>query len=482
MASRDSLDARPLRARDVPAWDDESGVVVVGSGCAGVSAALGALEAGAEVLVLEAAGGLGGTSIVSSGQLYLGGGTRVQRACGFEDTPEEMFEYLMASCGPAPDAALVAPFCEQSVDHFEWLVARGVPFKNSFFDGAHEPPGDEGLTYSGSEHLHPYRDLAKPAPRGHSPQVAGPKGRLLMSTLLASARTAGQREVINAACQSLVLESDGRVAGVAARIDGNLRYIRARSGVVLASGGFIFDDDMLSRYAPRAAKCLKLGAGRDDGSGIRMGMAAGAETIRMEAVDITLTLFPPTPIRPGIIFDRRGARCINEAAYAGSLGEECLLRQDGRLFLLLDDETLTDPAFCDGRYLAVGNSIQEIEAELSLPASSLELTLRLYNGYAEAGLDPMFHKDAEYLVPLASPPYVVVDLSAEAVHYAALTLGGFQIDPAGKVLQHGGEALPGLFAAGRTTSAIAKQGYSSGISLADASFFGRRAGRAAARG
>ena len=84
--------------RDIPRWDEEVDVVVIGLGAAGAAAALGAASAGAETLVLERASGGGGTSAMSGGVLYLGGGTALQKACGFEDSPEEMFKYLMKSC------------------------------------------------------------------------------------------------------------------------------------------------------------------------------------------------------------------------------------------------------------------------------------------------------------------------------------------------------------------------------------------------
>jgi 3-oxo-5alpha-steroid 4-dehydrogenase len=87
-----------------PRWDAEVDVVVVGVGAAGVCAAIEAAQAGASVLALERAGGPGGTTAVSDGMIYLGGGTALQRACGFEDSIEEMQKYLMAACGPEPDA------------------------------------------------------------------------------------------------------------------------------------------------------------------------------------------------------------------------------------------------------------------------------------------------------------------------------------------------------------------------------------------
>src|SRR5512134_3411963 len=131
-----------LRAlSEISRFDEEADVVVVGLGCAGAAAALEAASKGARTLVLERASGGGGTSALSGGVLYLGGGTRLQRACGFEDSPEEMFKYLMASVGKAPDEAKIRAYCEESVAHYDWICAQGVPFKETFYYGCSgEPP------------------------------------------------------------------------------------------------------------------------------------------------------------------------------------------------------------------------------------------------------------------------------------------------------------------------------------------------------
>ncbi|MFK7898185.1 MAG: FAD-dependent oxidoreductase, partial [Myxococcota bacterium] len=105
--------------RDVPAWDAETDVLVVGFGCAGACAAIEASAAGGDVLVVDRAGGAGGTSINSGGFLYLGGGTALQKALGYADSAENMFNYMMAACGPEPDAALIQPYCEESASHFD---------------------------------------------------------------------------------------------------------------------------------------------------------------------------------------------------------------------------------------------------------------------------------------------------------------------------------------------------------------------------
>ena len=126
------LPTQPRPLASVSEWHDEADVVVVGYGGAGVCAALEAARAGASVLALERAGGGGGTTAMSTAHIYMGGGTRVQQAVGIDDTTEDMFEFLMASADE-PDEEKVRVFCERSLEHFGWLVAQGVPFKDSIW-------------------------------------------------------------------------------------------------------------------------------------------------------------------------------------------------------------------------------------------------------------------------------------------------------------------------------------------------------------
>ena len=85
-----------------------------------------------------------------------------------------MFKYLMAACGESPDEAKMRLYCDGSVEHYEWLVAQGVPFKPVYYHGVSgEPPTDDGLVWSGSERVHPFCDIAVPAPRGHVRPDAG---------------------------------------------------------------------------------------------------------------------------------------------------------------------------------------------------------------------------------------------------------------------------------------------------------------------
>jgi len=470
---------RPLR--EVPAWDDEADVVVVGLGAAGACAALEASSAGADTLILERASGGGGTSALSTGQIYLGGGTPIQEKCGFEDSPDEMYAYLMASCGPGADEPKIRLFCDDCVEHFHWLVAQGVPFKKSFYGDGSYTPTDDCLSYSGSELAHPYRDIATPAPRGHTVQQETIEaGAILMRRLLDSVKRSAARTQVDTLCETLVLDEERRVVGAVAQVEGKLRHFRARQAVILTAGGFINNTEMVERYAPLLRKCkMRLGCDGDDGRGIRMGMGAGADVIRMDTASIVLPFTVPKSQIQGVMVNRQWQRFINEDAYQTVVGEAALHGQAGQVYLIVDDAIYEKP-FPPTEIAAVGETFEELERELGFAEGSLQSTLELYNRGAQRGEDPVFHKAPAHLVPLVQPPFAALDYSTETAIWAVFTMGGLRTTPDGAVLTPDGEVVSGLFAAGRTTSGLAAQGYSSGLSLADGTFFGRRAGRAAA--
>ena len=167
---------QPRQASDVEHWHMETDVAIAGFGGAGGCAAIEAADAGAEVIIFEQASAGGGSTALSSAEIYMGGsgGARVQRACGFEDSTEDMFTYMMMCAGPQADEAKIRNYCENSVGHFNWLCGLGVPFKDSF----HQTRAimcltDDGLLYTGSENAYPFSERAKPAARGHNLYMEG---------------------------------------------------------------------------------------------------------------------------------------------------------------------------------------------------------------------------------------------------------------------------------------------------------------------
>ncbi|MDN3481696.1 FAD-dependent oxidoreductase [Arthrobacter sp. APC 3897] len=481
--------SRPVDSRSITGYDHETDVLVIGYGCAGAAAALEARSQGAEVIILERAGGAGGSSALSGGEIYLGGGTPIQQACGFTDSAGEMEAYLLAALGPHADAGKVRAYCRGSVDHYEWLTRQGVPFKPSFWESpSWVPPTDDGLMWLG-ENAEPFAGLAKPAPRGHRVTAEGFGGKVLMDRLVGAVNAAGAGVHTDTYATRLILE-DSKVAGVTARRFGKTLTYRARRGVILTTGGFADNPGMVAQHAPLLTGWGVTSDGGDDGHGIEMAQAAGAGIQNMAAAQVGISLVPGLAVR-GMLVNAAGQRFINEDQYPGLLGQAALFRQDLRVWIILD-ETAFEEVPEDERWGVlphlVAETPEELEQEIGMPEGALSVAVAEYNRHAARGEDPYFHKNKRWLRPLEAP-FAAIDVSrgmsspelgASRGGAKVFTLGGLRTDTNGTVLDVSGFPVPGLYAAGRATSGLHGQGYISGTSLGDGTFFGRRAGAAAA--
>lgn len=471
-------------ASGISDWVDEADAVIVGLGCAGVCAAIEAREAGADVLVLERASGGGGVTAMAAGHLYLGGGTRVQKAVGVEDDVEDMITYLVMNT-PEPDEEKIRLYCEQSVEHFDWLVAHGVPFKDTMYQGKHVMQmTDECLIWSGNEEVHPFREKARPAPRGHKvAQVGEGGGAKMMECLIAKAESLGVRIVYDAHVYELIREGD-RIVGVSYRVFGEEQgSVRARQGVILAAGQFTQNEELLARHVP---ELLVEGYTRqftpyDDGAGHQLGEIAGGVLKHMEGALVTSPFYPPESHLKGILVNKNGQRFVAEDSYHSRSSLMATQQPDRVAYLILDDATYAPepPSWGAAPLVDAWETVEEMEKGLGMPPGSLQETLRSYNEHAEKGEDPEFHKSRKWLQPLTNPPYAALDVSLGQATYTAFTLGGLDVSIDGEVLDAEGEAVPGLYAVGGCASNIAQDGtgYSSGTCIGESTFFGRRAGR-----
>jgi len=482
-ASRtDTAPIRPLSAAAVARWDREHDVVVVGHGGAGASAAIEAARGGADTVVLERMTLGGGTTASSTGVIYFGGGTRIQRACGFGDSVEEMQKFVRLAAGTDADEEKVRLFCEGSVEHFEWISALGVEFKETFVaEKTTHPFEDDCLFYSGNELAYPFASQAVPAPRGHKPARPGEAGGFLMQCLLRATAEAGATVVNDCHVERLIQDTEGRVVGAVVHHEGAPLHVRAHRGVILCAGGFIMNAPMVTEHAPHLHACrYKLGTPGDDGAGIRMGMGAGGHVINMHEGLILNAYYPPASHLMGVLVDAQGERFINEDAYLGRTSDAMLTRADGRAWLIVDD-TMIGPTQAGHRMAAVEGSFEDLERALGMPDGALVQTLETYNRFAARAEDPAFHKASAYLRPL-TPPCAALDCTTSNSIYGVLTLGGLAVRATGEVMTAGGKVVPGLYAAGRTAAGLPLEGrtYASGLSIGDATFFGRLAGRSAA--
>jgi len=478
---------RPVPAETIESWDFETDVAVIGFGAAGACAAIEAASAGARVMLFERGSGSGGASALSGGEIYIGGngGTDAQRAVGFEDATEDFAAYLKAAGGPCADEAKCDLYARESLAHYQWLKAQGVPYRGNYLPGKHiEPADDSTLIWSGSEAAHPFVSIAKPAPRGHViAHVGWGGGRPLVDILERRARDLGVEVVSDARAVALVQGQDQRVVGVVVRIDNVNRFVKAEKGVILCTGGFAFNEEMRRRYCPETFKISSPIGDQDDGVGIELGVGAGGDAIHMEQFFTTCPWTMPEPQAYGVFVNQAGQRFINEDCYHGRVSR-CAVDQLGdRVYLLLDIAHFDQPLEMAGLTVAgTGETWEEVEGELGMAPGTLSATMAFYNEHAREGNDPLFHKRPPILTPLDKAPFVALELNFETSYFSFFTLGGLRTSPRGEVLDRAGRAIAGLYAAGRCTSGLPAwgHGYSSGLSLADCTFFGRQAGRSAA--
>lgn len=524
-----------------PPWDAEVDVVVVGFGGAGASAALEAAANGATVMALDRFHG-GGATASSGAIIYAGGGTSYQRAVGYEDTPEEMVRYLEQEVGDAVTSATVRKFCEGSREMIRWLEEQGVPLEASLcpFKTSY-PTDDYYLYFSGNELAAPFRSGAKPAPRGHRAKGRGTSGRMLTRALI---RAASDRQVqvrTQTEVKRLIRSEDGRVIGLYSRsipqgslwavLHGRLSrlnakaviyapplakalttllrrlaarrsvayHVRARRGVILAAGGFIFNREMVGRHGPIFLRCMPLGTIGDDGAGIRLGESVGAATAFMDRISAWRFYVPPEALMRGVLVNRAGERICNEDLYGATVGKH-IVAHGGTAHLILDHETyrlarrqlgsqatywqkLTmAPMLMTGRKR--GPSLERLAEKAGIAKNGLVATMTAYNARAASGEPDLLGKVGTWFVPQTAPPFYALDCSLDAflgVPVAAMTLGGLVVDEeTGLVKRHDGSIIEGLYAAGRNAVGLCSNGYVSGLSIADCVFSGRRAGGHAA--
>ena len=477
--------SRPCPVSEVPRWDIEADVLVVGFGAAGASAAIEAAESGASVVLFEVASGSGGTSAMAGGDIYLGGngGTTAQRANGFVDETEDFFRYMMMAGGPDADEARVRMYAEGALDHHEWLKKQGVPYRDTYIPGKPVMPGTgDCLILSGSEFAWPFKEKAKPCPRGHLPEATGETGGFfLLDALTNRVNALGIDVHFDTRGQTLITDERGDVCGLVIESSRETKYARARGGVILCAGGFALNEEMLRQYAPLRKRLADdgLSGGYDDGSGIRMGLSVGGAAIHMDELFLTLPFYPPESHVKGMLINDKGSRFINEDAYNGRVAHFIASQIGDKFYLLVDDDLFERPSeYSKIEIASVGETWKEVEADLGFPEGTLVSSVEVYNRHAAKGEDPLFHKDAAWMKPLTQPPFAALSCHLGEAYYPFFTLGGLSVNPTGEVLTTDGNPIPGLYAAGRTACGLPRwgKGYSSGMSLGDCTFFGRKAG------
>ena len=275
---------------------------------------------------------------------------------------------------------------------------------------------------------------------------------------------------------------------------------RARKGVILCAGGFIFNKKLVQKHNAIYGECLPLGTYGDDGSGIRLGESVGGVTAHMECMTAWRFYVPPEALMQGVLVNKQGQRICSEDLYGAKQGDY-IVAGGGNAYLIFDTNTYKEAVSTLWSQCAAfqkltmipmlritrkkAGSLAKLAQKIKVPAQALEETMSNYNAIAASDQPDPMGKIQKRFVPQGTPPFYALDNSIKSksgIPTAAMTLGGLVVDQqTGQVLRQDGSPIEGLYSAGRNAVGLCSNGYfASGVSIADCVFAGRRAGQHAA--
>ena len=438
----------------------ETDIVIVGAGGAGMTAAINATQAGKKVILLEKMPYAGGNTTKATGGMNAAE-THYQKEQGIEDTVEQFVEDTMKGGHDINDRSLVTVMAEYSAKAIEWLDSIGAPLPKVSFSG--------GATNK----------------RIHSPEDGSGVGAYLVTSFLKTMDEMGVEVMYDTKATSL-MTLDGTVVGVMAESDSANYTIHAKA-VILATGGFGNNEDLVVHYKPDLKGTVTTSAPGVTGDGIMMAEAVGADLVDIDQIQLHPTVEQSTSmlITEGvrgdgaILVNQEGKRFINELLTRDvvSAGE---LAQPGSYAYIIFDQHLRDGLKAVEKYVSTGitvqgDTIEELAEQLDIDPATLADTLQKWNQYVADQKDPDFDRTTGMDADLSQAPYYAIKI-APGIHH---TMGGVKIDTSARVIDVNGNPIPGLFAAGEVTGGVHGGNRIGGNAVADIVVFGNIASQSA---
>ena len=515
-----AMPTRPALAADDIRWDREADVVVIGAGAGGLPASIAAREKGASVIVVEANFDIGGRAMMSFGGLYLGGGNRLQKAMGSQDTPDLVFADWTRSdmnMGRFNDRELVRTYADNTLELFDWLENHGVKWE-----------GYRGAPDRLDRNRSRLNVVAWPN------EVTNPsRGSGFVRPLAETARRMGVEILLRHRMTKIHREQplSGRVTGISAiEVDdsfqptGRAVNIRARKGVIVASGGCadnpqfrtMFDVRLTEEYQAENGAWSKRSA---DGeiAAMEIGASLGATACQTTQDDNLLTkgrigakfngtattIYPTSPhffraravglrvndYQNVILVKENGLRFFTETAgqrdheyFAAALawtGDPKKLNGGGPIWAIFDADAVVrekwqvkPPQVDPDGYFFSADTIEELAKKIvnpyqwrPMPPASLRQTVERYNSFVDKGADEDFKKPTP-MHKIAKPPFYA-GWHTPAIHDSYT---GIRINTSAQVIDLRGKSIPGLYACGDCAGGFGQHG------ICRAATFGRIAG------
>ena len=487
----------------------DADIVIVGAGGAGMTAAITAAEEGKSVVILESQSMVGGNSVRATGGMNAGktvyqDENEFGESAGVEKTlktaaekyadnetitalaktvSEQWAEYQAKPTGyfdsvelmeldtmvggkGINDPELVETLCSNSADAIDWLDEHGITLHNvASFGGAsvkriHRPVDADGKTIS--------------------------VGSYMIPLLQENCEKAGVQILLNTTANEILTDANGAAVGVKATgASGETVTVNAKA-VVLTTGGFGANLDMVTEYKPELKGFMTTNAAGAQGQGIEMATAIGAGTVDMDQIQIHPTVEANTAalITEGlrgdgaVLINAEGKRFIDEVG-TRDVVSAAEIAQTGSYSWLVVDQAMVDASsviqgYIKKGYTVTGETYEELGKAMGVDEAAFAETMNTWNGYVDAKNDPDFGRTS-FANKLDTAPYYAIKVTA-GVHH---TMGGLTINTNTEVLKEDGSVIPGLFAAGEVTGGVHGANRLGGNAVADFTVFGRIAGKAA---
>ena len=435
-------------------------IVVIGGGLGGLSAAITAKEAGADVILLEKMSFVGGNSALSSGGIFLGG-TNYQKNAGIEDTPEAYYDFVMEKSGGKRDVNQVKMLSAEGSEAIDWMIQQGVVF---------------------AEKLNPTPGC--PVNRIHLSQ---PSARGMIAALEASAIEKGVQLWLSTPAVALIENEAGAVTGVTATNEAGDTLKITADKTIIAAGGFGNSKEMIKEYW--GMEVLYAGAMGNTGDMIRSAIELGADTLDMEGLNLTPTVeYDTVSLISGacmtkggaFLVDSTGKRFCDETRAYLDTANAIFSRNEEYVFEIMDSHILElipkVPGYIDQGIVIQADTIEGLAQEIGVDVQAFSETVAAYNQAVKGEIEDEFGRKG-FAEPCDMGPFYAIKVRPGT----SFTVGGLKINENCQVLHVNGGTIENLYAVGESTGGYRAHNYIGGESLANALVTGRVAAKHAVK-